>query len=147
MAARPPQHEQGYSLAELVALARDYGLQASAVRLSNTDIESELERGRPVIVPVRVPAIYLQTNTWPVINAPIVGFVPSVLNYRVGRVSEFTDLALVEHYLVMAGFSEDTFVVVEPILGYRTISQRKLARYRRSFEDAALVLSGPYPAS
>ena len=37
----------------------------------------------------------------------------------------------------------DTFIVMEPVMGLRTISAERLARYRQPFENAAIVLSAP----
>jgi hypothetical protein len=48
---------------------------------------------------------------------------------------------MVDHYLLVAGYDEQTFVVVEPVMGYRTISFSKLARYRAAFGNAAIVFS------
>jgi len=52
---------------------------------------------------------------------------------------------MVDHYLLVVGFNTDAFVVVEPVMGYRTLSAARLARYRRAFRDAAIVLSAPTP--
>lgn len=140
-AETPPAAENGYSMAELLALARTHGLVASAVRLPPEAIIQELENGRPVLVPVRLPSIYVQQYALPGENVPVVDIARSVLMYRAGRVSEWTRLAMVDHYLLVVGYEDDTFVVVEPVMGYRTISAAKLERYRRSFAGAAMVFS------
>lgn len=142
---RPPTAEAGYSMSELMAVAADHGLVASAVRLPESDIVAELESGRPVLAPVRVPSIYVQQRSLPGGNVPVVGLARNTLIYRAGRVSEWTRLALVDHYLLVVGHDADHFVVVEPVMGYRTISREKLARYRRAFGDAAIVFSGNAP--
>lgn len=141
-AETPPAAETGYSMAELLTLARDQRLVASAVRLSEQDIIRELEAGRPVLVPVRLPSIYVQQRTLPGGDVPVVGIARNSLIYRAGRVSEFTNLAVVNHYLLIVGYQNQTFVVVEPVMGYRTISFSKIARYREAFGDAAMVFSG-----
>ncbi|GAM97673.1 hypothetical protein U91I_01300 [alpha proteobacterium U9-1i] len=139
----PPANEAGYSMAELQGLAQQQRLLASAVRLSEAEIIRELESGRPVLVPIRVPSIYVQQRTLPGGDIPIVGVARNSLIYRAGRVSEFTNLAVVNHYLLIVGYQDQTFVVVEPVMGYRTISFSKIARYRRAFGNAAMVFSGP----
>ena len=139
----PPRSPSGYSMAELITLAQSNGLLASAVRLSDQQIIQELERGRPVLVPVRLPSIYVQQRQLPGGDIPIVGFVRNTLIYRAGRVSELTNLAVVDHYLLVVGYEDDMFVVVEPVMGYRTIGFDKLERYREHFENAAIVFSGP----
>jgi hypothetical protein len=137
----PADAELGYSIAELVSLARQRGLLASGVRLGQADLIRELESGRPVVVPVRIPAIYVQSRTLPGANAPVIGVASAVVEQRVGRLSEWTDLAMVNHYVLVAGYEGDRFVVLEPVMGFRTISFERLARYRRSFGDAAVVVS------
>lgn len=139
----PPQSPAGYSMAELMTIAQANGLLASAVRLPQQHIIQELERGRPVLVPVRIPSIYVQQRQLPGGDIPIVGFLRNTLIYRAGRVSEWTNLAVIDHYLLVVGYEDDKFVVVEPVMGYRTISFDKLERYREHFGDAAIVFSGP----
>ncbi|MBL8548875.1 MAG: hypothetical protein JNJ73_02740 [Hyphomonadaceae bacterium] len=141
----PPANESGYSMAELMALARANRLQASGVRLPREGIVAELERGRPVLVPVRLPSIYVQQRQLPGGDAPVLGLVRNTFIYRAGRVSEWSRLAMVDHYLLVVGYEGDTFVVVEPVMGYRTMSSAKLARYRTAFGDAAMVFSARTP--
>lgn len=140
-AATPPADEAGYSMAELLTLAQSNGLLANAVRLNRDAIVAELERGRPVLVPVRLPSIYVQQRTLPGAETPGVGFVRNALISRAGRVSEFTRLAVVDHYLLVVGYDESRWVVVEPVMGYRTITADRLERYREHFADAAIVFS------
>lgn len=139
--AHPPADPRGYSMAELVSLAQSEHLLASPVRLPQAALIQELEQGRPVLVPVRLPSIYVQQRVLPGGQTPVIGLVRNSLIARAGRVSEWTGLTMVDHYLVVAGYDGETFVVVEPVMGYRTISFARLERYRRPFGDAAIVFS------
>lgn len=139
--AHPPAQPHGYSMSELTAMAQGAGLLASAVRLPQDGLIRELEQGRPVLTPVRAPSIFLQQRVLPGGDVPVVGFARNALIARTARVSEWTGLAMVDHYLVVVGHDGDTFVVVEPVMGYRTISFARLARFRAPFGDAALVVS------
>jgi len=141
----PANPANGYSLAELMQMAQQRGLLVSAVRLQRADIIRELENGRPVLVPVRAPAVYVEPRALPGENAPVIGVAENAFINRVGQVSEMTRLALVSHYLVVVGYDSNRFVVVEPVRGYRTISFARLERYRHSFQDAALVFSASHP--
>jgi hypothetical protein len=141
----PPAHADGYSIAEIMALAHANGLIASGVRLDDAAIIRELENGRPVLVAVRLPSIYVQNRTFPGANTPVLGYVGSILSYRVGVVSQLTGLEMVDHYLLVVGYDDERWVVVEPVMGYRTIGHDKLARYRRHFNNAAIVFSAPRP--
>jgi hypothetical protein len=140
-ATPPADTVHGYSMAELTTIAGQRGLIASGVRLNLPDLIRELESGRPVLIPVRIPAIYVQDRTIPGQQNRAVGLATDVVVERMGRVSELTDLALVDHYLLLVGYDRDRFVVVEPVMGYRTISFERIARYRRPFSDAAVVFS------
>ncbi|MGD9980429.1 MAG: hypothetical protein AB7H66_17235 [Hyphomonadaceae bacterium] len=141
----PPSNAAGYSIAEIMTLARANGLVASGVRLDDAAIIRELENGRPVLVAVRLPSIYVQNRTYPGADAPVLGFVGSVLSYRVGQVSQWTGLEMVDHYLLVVGYDDERWVVVEPVMGYRTISRDKLTRYRRHFQNASVVFSANRP--
>ena len=143
----PADGERGYSMAELAALASSQGLLASAVRLNLPDLIRELEAGRPVLVPVRIPSIYVQNRGLPPTDSRVVDLARGAVMERVGRMSELTDLALVDHYLLLVGYDRDRFVVVEPVMGYRTINFERIARYRRDFNDAAMVFSAAPAAS
>ncbi|MGQ0534307.1 MAG: hypothetical protein ACT4OF_16685 [Caulobacteraceae bacterium] len=143
--ATPPADGAGYSIAELLTLARANDLLANGVRLDDAAIIRELENGRPVLVAVRLPSIYVQNRTFPGANAPVLGYAGSLLSYRVGRLSEFIGLEMVDHYVLVVGYDDERFVVLEPVMGYRTISHDKLARYRRHFNNAAIVFSATRP--
>lgn len=141
-AATPPQDSKsGYSIAELMQMAGKHGLLASGVRLSEAQLIAELESGRPVLVPIRAPAIYVEPRSLPPQSTPVIGFLGAAAIARVARMSEWTRMAMVDHYLVVAGHSGNRFIVVEPVRGYRTISFEKLERYRKRFDDAAIVFS------
>jgi hypothetical protein len=139
--ASPPADPHGYNLAELLTLARAQGLLASAVRLDEAGIVQELENGRPVLVPVSVPAVYVEGHVLPGEDAPVIGWVERAFVGRMGWVMEHTNTAMVSHYLVVTGYEGRRFVVVEPVRGYRTISFERFARYRAPFANASLVLS------
>lgn len=141
----PPTDPDGYSLLELINLAHAHGLLASGVRLRGPDIIRELDSGRPVLVPVRVPSIFVQQRTLPGTNAPVVGLAENAFIQRAGQVSELMRLGLVNHYVLVVGYDTDRFVILEPVMGYRTISFRRFARYREPFNNAAIVFSATRP--
>lgn len=142
-ASPPSDLARGYSMAELTALAGAQGLLSSGVRLNLPELIRELDAGRPVMTPVRLPSIYVQDRSLPRTDARPLQLARGVVVERMGRVSELTNLALVDHYLLLVGYDRDKFVVLEPVMGFRTISFERLARYRRDFDDAAIVFSAP----
>lgn len=141
LAHPPADTKAGYSMAELQALAQALDLVSSAVRLPAAGLKTELEAGRPVLVPVQVPSIYVQTWQLPGANVPVIGFPASFITSRAAWLSEKTGSNLLNHYVLVAGYDGDTFIVMEPIMGLRTISAERLARYREPFGNAAIVLS------
>lgn len=140
-AAHPPTSPDGYTIAEVLTLARANGLLANGVRLPAEGLIRELESGRPVLVAIRVPSVFVQSITYPGANAPVIGRAGDFITSRVGRVSEVTGLEMVDHYVLVVGYDAERFVVVEPVMGYRTMSRETLARYRRPFENASIVFS------
>ena len=146
-AATPPADMQtGYSMAEILNLAGEQGLLASAVRLQPDGILRELEAGRPVLVPVRVPSVFVQGWQLPGANIPVLGFPAALVISRSAQLSEMTGQRMLNHYALVAGYDGDTFVILEPVMGLRTISAKRLARYREAFGNAAIVFS-PAPGA
>lgn len=143
LAHPPTDTKAGYSLAEIGQLSTAYGLTQSAVRLPEEGLRAELEAGRPVLVPVQVPSIFVQTWQLPGANVPVFGLPASFIASRAAWLSETTGSNLLNHYVLVAGYEGDTFVVMEPIMGLRTISAERLARYREAFGNAAMVFSAP----
>jgi len=140
-AAPPADTQNGYSMAELLKLAAANDLQASAIRLPHEGILAELEAGRPVLVPVEVPSVYVQTWQLPGMNVPLLGFPSEFITSRTAWLSEKTNRQMLNHYVLVAGYEGDMFVVLEPVAGLRTISAERLARYRTPFGNAAIVFS------
>ncbi len=147
-AATPPADTQfGYSMAELLMLSASQDLLASAVRLPGEGLLAELEAGRPVLVPLEVPSVYVQTWQLPGMNVPVLGFPSEFITSRTGWLSEQLSTAMLNHYVLVIGYEGDTFVVLEPVMGLRTISSERLSRYRTPFGNAAIVFSPAPPAT
>src|SRR5262249_23272294 len=132
----PADMHTGYSLDELMQLARAQGMVVSAVRLSRDQIIRELENGRPVLTPGRGPCVVVDPRgQLPGANAPspVLQFPSSVVASRAARISEMTRLGLVNHYVVVAGYDTRRFLLMEPVMGFRTIGFARFERYRAPF--------------
>lgn len=141
-AGTPPADTlNGYSMAELLKLSAANNLLASAVRMPQEGLLAELEAGRPVLVPVEVPSVYVQTWQLPGMNVPLLGFPAEFITSRTAWLSEKSNQQMLNHYVLVAGYEGDMFVVLEPVAGLRTISAERLARYREPFGNAAIVFS------
>jgi hypothetical protein len=143
-AGHPPADPvNGYSLQEIITLAKRHDLNASGVRFGPDDIIAELEKGRPVMIPVRLPSIYVQTHTFFDPDPVVIGQIKNIFLGCVAFLSSLTGLEMLSHYVLVVGHGPDRFVLLDPILGYRTISRSRLAGYRKAFADAAIVFSAP----
>lgn len=145
--ANPPKNNAGYSMDELLAIAREQGLLTQAVRMPSQALKDELERGRPILIPLKVPSIYIQQRVLPGGDLPLVGGLRRFMIGNAAAASEGTKTMLIDHYLVVVGYDQDKFVVMEPVMGLRTIKMEKLERYRAAFGDAAMVFSAPPAAA
>lgn len=145
--ANPPKENSGYSMEELLEIARTQGLLAQAVRMPSPALKAELERGRPILVPVKVPSIYIQQRVLPGGDLPLIGDLRRLMIGNAAAASEGARALLIDHYLVVVGYDREKFIVMEPVMGLRTINQDKLERYRSAFGDAAIVFSAPPPAA
>ncbi len=145
--ANPPTNNAGYSMDELLVIAREQGLLAQAVRMPSSALKGELERGRPVLVPVKVPSIDIQQRVLPGGDLPVIGAVGRFMIGNTAAASEGAKAMLIDHYLVVVGYDSEKFVVMEPVMGLRTINKEKLERYRAAFGDAAIVFSAPPTAA
>jgi hypothetical protein len=141
-AAHPPADlERGYALAEIIALAHEQGLEAFGVRMPEPALVAELEKGRPVLVPLALPSVWTQNRTLLAPDFAPLGPVKNLAIGRVGAMSRLTGLAMGSHYVLVVGYSEDRFVLLDPIMGYRTIGRGRLESFRGGFAEAAIVFS------
>ena len=145
-ASPPADMQTGYSMAEILKLSGEQGLLASAVRLQPDGLLRELEAGRPVLVPVRMPSVFVQGWQLPGANIPVLGFPAALVISRSAQLAEMTGQGMLNHYVLVAGYDGDTFVILEPVMGLRTISAERLGRYRKAFGNAAIVFS-PAPGA
>lgn len=137
----PADTVNGYSMAEVSDLAQAHGLLASAVRMPAEGLIAELEAGRPVLVPVEVPSVYVQPWQLPGANIPVLGIPAGFVTARTAWLSERLGQAMLNHYVLVTGYEGDKFIVMEPVAGLRTISADRLERYRAPFGNAAIVFS------
>jgi hypothetical protein len=146
-AARPPADmASGYSMQELVELAGEYGLSAYGVRLEEGNLIEELEKGRPALIPLYLPFVYEQTTSLFDPDPHVVAQLKALVMRPFGMASEITGAGMLAHYVLVVGYSKDRFVLLDPVLGYRTISKSRLERYRAKYDRAGLIFS-PKPAT
>lgn len=145
-ALHPPSSDHGYTALELHALLNQFELSTIIARASLDQLENEIGAGRPVIVPVRLPAAYVQTLTLLPISFAGVDQLKSYSVRRVASLSQISRIGLINHYWILAGFDEHSVVVLDPALGYRTLSRKRFERYRKAYANAAIIIGGPRPS-
>lgn len=131
----------GYSLAELIKLAHGEGLEAFGVKLQDEAVTAEIDKGRPVLAPLELPTVWIQTRTFFDPDFQPAGAIKEIAIGRIGSMSRKLNLAMGGHYVLIVGYSKDLFVLMDPIMGYRTIGRAHLEQFRKRYEDAALVFS------
>ena len=128
-------------MGELIDIAHNHKLKAFGVRLNDDRVKVEINAGRPVIIPVQIPYVFLQSRTLFDPDFVPVGNLKNRFLNRLALVHQWTDTNLLDHYVLVVGFDDTKFVLLDPIMGYRTISAEKLSSYREPFENAAIVFS------
>jgi len=132
----PAQSENGYPLLQLRRIATQEGLIAFALTMQDRpldQISEQLENGRPVIAPVRLPrGRYFGKDL------PVVG--------RLDATTVNPDKQLIggnfkHHYVVIFGQSESQFLIMDPAYGIVKISKSEFTNYWGAEKNAALLCS------
>jgi hypothetical protein len=137
----PADMKAGYSMQELIRLANERGLEAYGVRIVEADLVAELEKGRPVLAPIMVPFTYEQDKSLFDPDPIVITQLKAGLLGSIGMAAEITGAGMLAHYVLVVGHAKDRFVLLDPVLGYRTIAKSRLARYRAGFDGASLLFS------
>jgi ABC-type bacteriocin/lantibiotic exporter with double-glycine peptidase domain len=125
---RPPgAPEHGYSLAELKEMAKANHFAAFAYRSDLKDIKHHLDAGRPVIVALLVDSTYINDS--------------GVLGMGLGRWVQQMLSPSYHHYVVVMGYDERQLVLMDPVLGIKSIQQTDFLRHWQKLGSAALLVA------
>lgn len=108
----PPEHKLGYSLGHLRDILEANGLKAFTVPGNVNGLYMEIGKGRPVIIPIRLP--FTSTNQ-------LFGMTPWFLRTLLNRISPETN-----HFVVVVGLSDDEVMLADPADGVRIIGKQDL---------------------
>ncbi len=142
LAAHPPADDAGYSLAEVVDLLVDLGLEAAAVQTDLEGLKREVDVGRPVIARVSAPAAYVWQRSLIPAGTPLLHWFEATTRDRSGRVLEGFSPALVDHYWVVVGHTSEHILVMDPALGVRAIRNSRFDAVFRRGGRLAVVVGG-----
>ena len=132
----PAGSDNGYPLLQLRRIAIKEGLIAFALTMKDRPLDQiaeQLENGRPVIVPVRLPRGRYFGRELPVVG-------------RLDATTVNADKTLVgsnwkHHYVVIFGQSDDQLLLMDPAYGIVKISKADFNLYWSAEKNAALLCS------
>ncbi len=140
--SQPPESSGGYSVRELADLLVEQGLVAAAVTARRAGVVREVSDGRPVIVRVTLAPEQIRTRT-------LFPFEMSFLD-EVERLSSRATLAMVSggqsaginHYWLVAGFTETHLLVMDPAMGLRQVRFDVFDQVADAGGNLAVVVGG-----
>lgn len=146
LVSRYPLSQSGYSMAEMKQMCIDQGMTTFLLSLGTaTDemgaplaptafLRQQLKKGRPMIIAVRRSAFERLRSKCPPAYYLLAGFVGS-------------GLPLKEHFVVIFGFRDDRFLVMDPNFGLYDIQRERLIGQWRPMKYAALLCCAPGSAT
>ncbi|MEM7145352.1 MAG: cysteine peptidase family C39 domain-containing protein [Verrucomicrobiota bacterium] len=132
LAKHPPQTPNGYPIAQLKQIAEHEGLQSFLITPKENPaafLESQISKGRPVLIAALCPKGRYFGDPLPLIER-----LDSETITTPGRKWK-------EHYLVVTGFDDSQFLVMDPAYGIVAVQKSDLLRFWREMNDAALLCS------
>lgn len=126
-----PLSTSGYTLRELKAMAIDQGLKAYIIAMRDeprATLTEQISRGRPIICAVQRPV-----SVGPARYIPIIG---QALQAGVTRYGPKTN-----HFVVVIGVSERRVLLMDPAIGYSTMSWNNFERRWSEMQYATLLLA------
>lgn len=126
-----PHSATGYSLSELKDIATDQGLKAYIIAMQDAPRESlkeQIRKGRPVICAVQRPLRIGRARYIPILG--------QILQAGVSHFGPKTN-----HFVVVMGVSDRRVLLMDPAVGYDSVSWKKFQRSWSKMKYATLLLS------
>lgn len=126
-----PHSATGYSLSELKDVAVDRGLKAYIIAMRDEPrkrLEEQIRKGRPVICAIQRPV-----SIGPVRYIPILG---QAFQAGVSRFGPKTN-----HFVVVMGISNRRVLLMDPAVGFNSVSWQNFERSWSEMKYATLLLS------
>ena len=120
-----PQH--GYSLSELKEMAKTHHFAAFAYRSDIQDIKQQLDAGRPLVVALVVDSTYINDT--------------GLLGMGLGKWVQQMLSPSYRHYVIVIGYDETQLVLMDPVLGIKTVQQSDFLRLWHKLGNAALLVA------
>lgn len=117
----PQRSELGYTLGELKQIASQQGLLSFSLIMNETNLIKQLEKGRPIIVPVKV-------------------FLSKFYEY-LPNFTPFLGALKFSHYLVIFGFDNAGYWIMNPASGYSYLERDEFLKMWKEHKNAGLLIS------
>jgi len=117
----PSTSVKGYSVGELKSIAVKYNLLAYSMQMSEKILKKNLAKGRPVIVAVKKYIF------------KYIGMLPDFIPFK--------DKVTYSHFLVIFGFSEKGYWVMDPAEGYMYLTAESLREMWKPQRFVGLLIS------
>tara|TARA_R110000823_G_C15877403_1_gene494714 strand:+ start:593 stop:1213 length:621 start_codon:yes stop_codon:yes gene_type:complete len=117
----PSASTKGYAVGELKYIASEYGLAAYSLQMSEKSLRKNLSMGRPIIIAVK-KYIFDYINVLP-------NFLP------------FKEYITYSHYLVVFGYNDEGYWVMDPAKGYYFVTNKALKEMWSRQKFVSLLIS------
>jgi len=117
----PSKSALGYSIGELKNIVSKYGLAAYSLQMSEKNLKKNLAMGRPIIIAVK-KNIFKYINILP-------DFIP------------FKEYITYSHYLVVFGYNDEGYWVMDPAKGYYFVTNKALREMWSRQKFVSLLIS------
>jgi predicted double-glycine peptidase len=121
---KPSPLNQGFSIRQLRDVAMSRGLHAFAVRLSYVQLADQIQKGRPVIVPLRIVTYSDLERMSGLIGRAIVDAIKEPTN----------------HFVVVIGIQNERIYLMDPGYGVRRVDRDAFDAIWKPFDGAALIV-------
>ncbi|MEM8954059.1 MAG: cysteine peptidase family C39 domain-containing protein [Verrucomicrobiota bacterium] len=132
LSSYPPQTAGGYPIVQLKRISEVQGLQAFLVTPKENPasfLESQITKGRPVLVAILCPKGRYFGKPLPVIEQ----LDSETINTPGSKWKE--------HYVVVTGFDDSQFLIMDPAYGIVALQKHDLLRFWREMNYATLLCS------
>ena len=130
----PPANEAGYSVGELLGIARANGLRAFAFAMTDEFVRLQVGHGRPLIFPIAKPTVWAG-----VARLPVVGGLYAAATGGEGM--------FLNHFVTLVGYDEENYYLLDPDDGPLKVAQAEFARMRAPFGNAGILIGRPEAAA
>jgi predicted double-glycine peptidase len=122
----PSSSSEGYSVEELMNIAKEKGLEAFVLQMPARSIRIQIQKGRPVICGLKKTVMDDFFYHFPFEG----GFIGEIIR---GLAPEYN------HYVIVIGFKDDRLLIMDPAIGLVSLSEKRFQRMHGKCNDLVLL--------